>query len=65
MNLGFKIRTIIVLCEIAIRIIKIIYHIIMLAIQLIIMIPMMFSQKTYNTLIDDLAKKDIQQMLSK
>ena len=57
LNIGIKTRTIIVWCELASRIIALLYSLIMLPITLFCIPFMMFSQKHYNCWIEMLRKQ--------
>jgi hypothetical protein len=57
LNIGIKTRTIIVWCELASRIIALLYSLIMLPITLFCIPFMMFSQKHYDCWIEMLRKQ--------
>ena len=50
LNLGIKCRTSVVWAEIILRLLKIIYHILMLIFQVLAVLPMMFRQKCFDEL---------------
>jgi hypothetical protein len=49
-NLGVKTRAIVLICDIALRIIKLIYHIVLLFFQLLFLFPMIIKQKASDTI---------------
>jgi len=57
LNIGIKTRTIVVWCELASRIIALLYSLIMLPITLFCIPFMMFSQKHYDCWIEMLRKQ--------